>query len=89
MPYEMRKVPNEDCYKVYKPSAKKSKKKVFSKCTTKENAIKQLRLLRAIQFNKDFIPRKNVTKKKMVSLNKTKKFAVLNVKNKSTRKNKK
>jgi hypothetical protein len=31
----------------------------MSKCTSKKNAQKQMRLLRAIQFNKDFIPRKS------------------------------
>ena len=29
----------------------------FSKCASLENANKQLRLLRALQFNKDFIMR--------------------------------
>jgi len=30
---------------------------VFAKCSTKENAIKQSKLLRAIMFNPDFVPR--------------------------------
>jgi hypothetical protein len=30
---------------------------VFAKCTTKERGQKQLRLLRAIQNNKNFVPR--------------------------------
>tara|TARA_B100000945_G_C20142011_1_gene484361 strand:+ start:463 stop:681 length:219 start_codon:yes stop_codon:yes gene_type:complete len=50
MPYKTRKVRGKNCYKVYKPKDKK----VFSKCTTKENAMKQIRLLRALQFNKSF-----------------------------------
>lgn len=79
MPYRMRKVSNKNCYRVYKATAtkKNQKKRVFSKCTSKENALKQLRLLRAIQFNKDFVPRKS-RKLKKVFLNKTKRFAVLN-----------
>ena len=52
MPYKTRKVRGKSCYKV----TNKVNKKVFSKCTSKENAAKQLRLLRAIQFNKDFKP---------------------------------
>ena len=71
MPYSMRKVPRKNCYRVTKryskkslnppKSAKKSAKtrktrKVFSKCATRENAIKQMRLLRALEFNKDFVP---------------------------------
>jgi hypothetical protein len=46
----MRKVRNKTCYSVY---ATKSKRK-FAKCATKKNAIKQLRLLRAITYNKTF-----------------------------------
>ena len=52
MPYKTRKVRGKNCYKVYKPKDGK----IFSKCTTKENAKKQMRLLRAIQFNKKFAP---------------------------------
>lgn len=59
MPYAIRKVKNKSCYKVYN----KKTKKVHAKCTTKENANKQLRLLRAIQYNKNFVPRKNVTQR--------------------------
>ena len=50
MPYKTRKVRGKNCYKVYKPTDGK----VFSKCTTKEKAKKQLRLLRAIQNSKKF-----------------------------------
>lgn len=50
MPYTIRKVTRNNCYRV----RNKNTKRVFSKCTTKENAKKQLRLLRAIQYNKSF-----------------------------------
>lgn len=59
MPYSTRKVKNKNCYKVYN----RKSGKVFSNCSTKENAMKQLRLLRAIEFNKNFVPRKNKTMK--------------------------
>ena len=73
MPFKMRKVSKKNCFKVYKPATKKSgKPKAFSKCATKENAMKQLRLLRAIQFNKDFVPR-NSRRSMNMSLNKTRK----------------
>lgn len=52
MPYKIRKVRKNNCF-----SVKNFKKnKVFSKCTTRKNAQKQLRLLRALQFNKNFKP---------------------------------
>ena len=50
MPYKTRKVPRKNCLRVYNSKTKR----VFSKCTTPENAKKQLRLLRAIQNNKKF-----------------------------------
>ena len=50
MPYFIRKVTRKNCYRV----RNKNTKRVFSKCTTKENAKKQMRLLRAIQYNKTF-----------------------------------
>lgn len=59
MPYGIRR--KKKCYSVYN----KQTKKVFSKCTTRKKAIKQSRLLRAIMFNKDFVPnRGNATRKK-------------------------
>lgn len=71
MPYKSRKVRNKNCYKVYKND---KTKKVFAKCSTKDNAQRQMRLLRAIQNNKNFKPnarrnmggksRKNKTLKK-------------------------
>ena len=51
MPFKTRKVRGKNCYTVYKA---KGKRKVYSKCTTKTKAQKQLRLLRAITFNKKF-----------------------------------
>ena len=50
MPYKTRKVRNKPCYKVYNPVSKK----VFSKCTTRDNAKRQIRLLQAIENNKKF-----------------------------------
>ena len=52
MPYTVRKVRNQSCYKVYN----KNTKKVHSKCTSKEKALKQIRLLNAIKYNKKFKP---------------------------------
>ena len=60
MPYTMRKVPGKKCYRVSKKYTKKSKqskkgtRKVFAKCATRENAVKQMRLLRALEYNKNF-----------------------------------
>jgi len=53
MPYKTRKVRNKPCYKVYNAKTKK----VFAKCTTKEQAQKQMRLLRGIENNKGFARR--------------------------------
>ena len=52
MPYSVRKVPNKNCYRV----SNKKTKKVFAKCTSKKNATRQMRLLRAIENNKNFKP---------------------------------
>jgi len=60
MPYSVRKVRGKPCYKVYN----KKTKRVFSKCTNKENVKKQLRLLRAIEYNKNFVPRNKTMKKR-------------------------
>jgi hypothetical protein len=59
MPYKSRKVRGKSCYKV----TNKVNKKVFAKCTSKENAAKQMRLLRALQFNKNFKPNSRRTRK--------------------------
>ena len=53
MPYRTRKLRGKPCYRVFN----KSNKRVFSKCTTRAKAQKQLRLLRALEFNKKFVPR--------------------------------
>lgn len=50
MPYSLRKVPGKKCYRI----RNKYSKRVFAKCSTKSNATKQLRLLRALEFNKSF-----------------------------------
>jgi hypothetical protein len=52
MPYKIRYSRKKKCYSVIN----KKTKRVFAKCTTKKNATRQSRLLRAIMFNKDFIP---------------------------------
>jgi hypothetical protein len=52
MPYSVRKVPNKNYYRV----SNKKRKKVFAKCTSKKNATRQMRLLRAIENNKNFKP---------------------------------
>jgi hypothetical protein len=50
MPYIIKKVRGKPCYRVQN----KYTKKVFAKCSTEENAKKQIRLLRAIEYNKSF-----------------------------------
>lgn len=50
MPYSLRKVRGKNCFRI----RNKYTKRVFAKCSTKTNAKKQLRLLRAIEFNKSF-----------------------------------
>lgn len=52
MPYRVRKVTGKKCYRV----SNKRSKKVFAKCTTRSKASRQLRLLRAIENNKNFVP---------------------------------
>ena len=46
------------CWSVRKTG---KKRRVFSRCTTKSKALKQLRLLRAIRYNKTF--RRKITQK--------------------------
>lgn len=50
MPYSLRKVRNKNCYRI----SNRNTKRVFAKCTSLTKANKQLRLLRAIEFNKSF-----------------------------------
>lgn len=59
MPYSVRKYRGKNCYVV----RNKQTRKVFAKCSTKENAVKQSKLLRAIMFNPDFVPRTLKTKR--------------------------
>lgn len=50
MPYSIRKVPNKNCY-----SVKNRKSGIYrSKCTSKNKAKKQIRLLSALEFNPKF-----------------------------------
>ena len=44
MPYEIRKVRNKECYQV----RNKETKEVYSKCTTRDKAVKQLNLLQNV-----------------------------------------
>jgi hypothetical protein len=67
MPYKTIKVKGKyNCYRVINTQTKKT----FSKCSTRKNATRQMRLLRALQFNKKFVPniksrtRKNTRKNK-------------------------
>ena len=53
MPYKTIKVKGKyNCYRVINTQTKKA----FSKCSTRKNATRQMRLLRALQFNKNFVP---------------------------------
>ena len=54
MPYATRKVRNKNCFRVYN----RKTKRVFAKCTTKTRAKRQINLVRAIENNKTFTPRK-------------------------------
>lgn len=44
MPYTLRKMPKKKCYRVYN----RDTKRIFSKCTSKSRAKKQLRLLNSL-----------------------------------------
>jgi hypothetical protein len=59
MPYKTRKVRGKNCYRVFN----RNSKRVFAKCASKENAIKQMRLLRAVENNKSFKLRLRNTRK--------------------------
>ena len=50
MPYYTRKVRNKPCYRV----SNRKTKRVFAKCTTRKRAVKQMRLLRALEVNPKF-----------------------------------
>lgn len=47
MPYNIRKVTNKKCYKVYN----RKSGRVYAKCSTRKNAYKQLYLLRSLSRN--------------------------------------
>lgn len=57
MPYTIRKMPDQNCYRLAKPATKTTKRRVFAKCTTLANAKAQLRLLNALKYGKNFVPR--------------------------------
>ena len=65
--YIKRYLPNNKyrCWSVRKRKTKANAKgrKIFSRCTTKDNAIRQLRLLRAIQNNPVFRAHINRTRR--------------------------
>jgi DNA polymerase III delta subunit len=50
VPYTIRKAYKKNCFRVMN----KKTKKIFSKCTSLENAIRQDKLLRALLYNKNF-----------------------------------
>lgn len=58
MPYRLQYIPSKKCYSVRSlkkgKGNKKTVKKIHSKCTSKKNAQKQIRLLRAIKYNPNF-----------------------------------
>ena len=56
MPYYIRKVRGKNCYTL----KNKDTGHAFAKCTTLSNAKKQMRLLKAIKYNKSFKPRKQM-----------------------------
>lgn len=61
----MRKVRGKTCYTVKKKNRRTRGKRVFSKCSTKENAKKQLRLLRAIIYNPNFQKRNRTVRRRV------------------------
>lgn len=62
MPYTLRKVRGKKCYRV----TNKQNKRIFAKCSTKNNAKRQLNLLNAIHYNKNFVA--NTTRRKRTSV---------------------
>jgi len=49
MPYSIRKVPRKSCFRV----SNRKTKRVFARCTSKRRAEKQVRLLRALENNRN------------------------------------
>lgn len=62
MPYTMKKVRGKSCYRV----SNRKTHRVYSKCSTKSNAKKQLALLRAIEQNPKFVLRSRSSRKRSV-----------------------
>lgn len=60
MPYSIRKIRNKKCVKVFNIKTRK----IFAKCTTRKKAKSQLRLLNAIHYNKNFVPRPGIPARK-------------------------
>ena len=56
--YRMYHLRSKKCYSVRKIKQKgqttKTKKRIFAKCTTKDKATRQIRLLRALAYNPNF-----------------------------------
>jgi len=71
MPYRLQYIPSKRCYSVRAKTKKRglrqknktysSKPKIFSKCTSKIKALRQIKLLRAIKYDPNF--RKTIRKK--------------------------
>jgi hypothetical protein len=62
MPYKTIKVKGKyNCYRVINTQTKRA----FSKCSTRKNATRQMKLLRALQLNKNFVlySKQNKTRK--------------------------
>lgn len=65
MPYSIRKVPKKSCFRV----TNRKTKRVFARCTSKDQAKKQVRLLNALEYNRNFVPR-NATRRRRPSAQK-------------------
>ena len=67
MPYTIRKVPNKRCYRV----TNRKSKQIMAKCTSKDKAKKQVRLLLGIENNRTFAKKvraRRITQRKMKSI---------------------
>ena len=61
MPYKTIKVKSKyNCFRVINTQTKR----IFSKCSTRKNATRQMKLLRALQFNKNFVPNSKLKTRK-------------------------
>jgi hypothetical protein len=59
MPYQLRKVHGKPCFRI----TNKKTKRIFARCTSKIRAKKQLTLLRALAYNKNFVPRSQLLRR--------------------------